>query len=198
MKTHMGKRTVEKTVPSLFRHVVDLYPERVALKTVEREVTYRDLDIRSDKIAGAILERLGPGSMPVVIFSDKDLIDSVASALGILKTGKFFVYVNPSYAGVLLGKILQETGAKLVITDKDSLETASTFVETNRSLLPLDEIGPSVSGERIDIAVSPASRPAFFSPPGRPANPKAPNGVTNSGSINAGSKRKTTFELRSC
>ena len=97
-----------KSVPELFERVVTRHPERIAVKTMEKQATYRELGCRSDAIAGTILEELGPESKPVMLFSDKDPVDSIAAVLGILKAGKFYIYINPTHSGVLLGRIIRK------------------------------------------------------------------------------------------
>ena len=83
-------------IVSLFAEQVRASPEAIALRVRDTDVTYRELDVRSSRLAMRLHE-LGAGlESQVGVHIDKS-IDMVVALLGIAKTGAAWVPLDPAY-----------------------------------------------------------------------------------------------------
>ncbi len=97
-------------------------PDAVAVLFGEEEVTYRDLDARASRLAHR-LRGLGAGPEVGVGLCAERSLEMVAGLLGILKSGAFYVPLDPSYPRERLAWMLEDSGAPLVLTQSHLLET---------------------------------------------------------------------------
>ena len=108
-----GTEDVEGSVPARFEQQVRLHSGRVAVKTAAHVLTYDELNHAANRIAHAILERRGPGPEPVALILEHGAM-MVAGLLGVLKAGKFYVPLDPSYPPSRLAYMLEDSEASLV------------------------------------------------------------------------------------
>lgn len=95
---------------------VALTPDAVAVVADGRRLTYRELDVLSDRLAQR-LQELGAGpEVPVAVLMERGP-DLVAATLAVLRTGAFYVPLHSSYPRERLERILAITGAPLLVTD---------------------------------------------------------------------------------
>ncbi|MBN9383180.1 MAG: amino acid adenylation domain-containing protein, partial [Chitinophagaceae bacterium] len=107
----------EKTLVDLFVEQVLRTPEAVALVSGEAEVSYRELEDRSNRL-GHYLLQLGVGlEEPVGICLEREW-GLVVGMLGILKAGGAYVPLDPDYPLERLEYMLSDTGAKVVISSR--------------------------------------------------------------------------------
>jgi amino acid adenylation domain-containing protein len=107
---------IEQSIPERFEQIVRLHPDRLAIKTAAQSVTYAELNIMSDRLAGAIREHRGNGAEPVALLFEKDTA-LFAAMLGVLKAGKFFVLLDSSSPKTRIETTLADSLAELLITD---------------------------------------------------------------------------------
>ena len=118
-----GADAIEQSISSRFEQQVDRDPGRIAVRTRGDELTYAELDAWADQIACAVLERLGEGQEPVGILLAQGP-SAVAAILGVLKAGKFYVPLDPSFPAARLAGTLEWVGATLVATDSENVALA--------------------------------------------------------------------------
>lgn len=106
----------EETLVSLFRKKADRHPENTAIVYQEHQITYRELDQRSNQMANALLAKGIKEGMYVPVWLDRSLEWAVA-VLGILKTGAAYVPIDPAYPAKRVGYILSDTDARIIITN---------------------------------------------------------------------------------
>jgi non-ribosomal peptide synthetase component F len=54
-----SEKEIDQSIPDRFEKMVRLYPERIAIKTRDRAVTYDTLNKAANRIGRAILEEIG-------------------------------------------------------------------------------------------------------------------------------------------
>ena len=113
---------IEQSIPDRFERLVALCGGRVAVKTKTSELTYAELAEHADRIACAVLERLGPGQEPVALLLPQGW-KPAAAILGVLAAGKIYVPLDPSYPPAKLRTMLAAAGARLVLTDAEAPPT---------------------------------------------------------------------------
>ena len=109
-------------VHMLFERQVDLTPDAPALAFESQTLTYRELDERANRVAHA-LKSIGVGpDAPVGLYMRRSL-ELVIGALAIQKAGGAYVPLDPSYPAGRLALMLEDSGAKVVLTRSDLLES---------------------------------------------------------------------------
>src|SRR5215475_7079571 len=133
------KEDVETSIPARFEKIVRMYPDRVAVKTTNRHLTYAQLNSAANRVACAILEQLGNESEPVALLLEKDT-PLVVAMLGVVKAGKFFVLLDPSFPKARITAMLRDSEPKLVITDRHHTWLAQTAARDFYRLMEFESI----------------------------------------------------------
>jgi amino acid adenylation domain-containing protein/non-ribosomal peptide synthase protein (TIGR01720 family)/FkbM family methyltransferase len=129
-----------KNVVELFEEQVRKTPDSLALIFKEEELTYGQLNERSNQLARYLQSR-GVASQSFVPVLMERSVEMIVSILAILKTGAAYVPVDPQYPQDRIAYILEDTKAKLVLTT--SLH--SEALDTECSILCVDEVEDMLS-----------------------------------------------------
>src|SRR5215510_2435367 len=86
----------EKSVSEHFENTVRKYGDRLALKFGTHALTYNELNQASNRIGRRILENRGRESEPIALLFERG-IDAITAIFGTLKTGKFYVALDPNF-----------------------------------------------------------------------------------------------------
>ena len=106
----------------LFERVARHVPEREAVISGDRRVSYRELDARAERVAGALAaEGVGPGDRVALCLRND--IEYLELMLGAFKLAAVPVNVNYRYQPTELEYVLSDSGAR-VIVHEDELGTA--------------------------------------------------------------------------
>ncbi len=106
----------EETLVSLFKKQVILHPENTAAVYQDKQISYRELDQKSNQLANILLKKGIKEGMFVPVWLDRSL-EWLIAILGILKTGAAYVPVDPAYPVKRVEYILADTSAGIIITD---------------------------------------------------------------------------------
>jgi amino acid adenylation domain-containing protein len=115
---------LEQAIPDRFEKIVRQFPDRVAVKTPDQVVTYRELNAQATRVARAILAKRGHRAEPVALLFENG-VALTAAMLGVLKAGKFFVLVDPTYPAARCDVILKDIQGELAITDRENILSTS-------------------------------------------------------------------------
>jgi amino acid adenylation domain-containing protein len=168
------KEEVEQSVATRFEKIVAKHPDRIALTSRNDEYTYDELNVAANRLARAVLDIRGEGEEPIAILLDHDA-PLVSAVLGILKAGKICVPLDPAHPENRLKDILDDSGAKVILTNNRNLSHAGRFGQKDIRLLNWDEVDPWLSGENLDLAISPDATAFIVYTSGSTGRPK---GVT--------------------
>ena len=108
---------------ALFRQAVDRWPENIALVVGEEQLSYADLDRRSDAIA-AELVRAGAVGQRVVLIADRTTSWVFEAVLGIMKAGASCVPLLPEGPLDRWTSMLDRCGARLGLISPSGSEAA--------------------------------------------------------------------------
>lgn len=108
----------EETVTDLFRAQAEATPDRPAVQGADGSMTYRELDLCSNAIGNALLERGASPDQLTAVMLPRDC-RVMASALGILKAGQGFLWLDPSYPAERIAFLLEDSGAACVVTQEE-------------------------------------------------------------------------------
>ncbi len=113
---------IDSTLHQFFERQVERAPHATALVFEDRQMTYQELNRRANKLA-RYLRRLGAGPEVIVAISVERSLEMVIGLLGILKAGAAYLPLDPGYPEPRLRYMLEDSGARLLVTQKRLLTT---------------------------------------------------------------------------
>ena len=147
----------ESTIHQLFEEQVLRTPDAVAVEYDNKQLTYQELNERTNQLAH-YLQKLGVGPEVLVGISMERSLEMVIGVLGILKSGGAYVPLDPDYpqerfsfmledssVGVLLTQerlvaSLPESGAQIICLDRDWPLIADNIVENPETEISSDNL----------------------------------------------------------
>ena len=151
-----GRRRSSNLSPSGLRRSVRLYPERLAIKARGYSLSYEALNRAANRIANAVLRDQGEKDEPVtLLFGKREAL--TAAIFGVLKTGRIYVVLNPSFPPSRVRFMLKDSQAGLIVTDSDHLSVATRFAQEGLRLINVGELDPGLAAENPAIPISPAA-----------------------------------------
>lgn len=122
----------EKTVLDLFLNQVSLTPEGIALVFKEEEISFKELNELSNKVANYLnLQGVGENDF-VGVFIDRS-IEMIISVLGVLKSGAAYVPIDVNYPLSRIDYILKDSSINILITN----ESGKEIIRDNSSVTSL-------------------------------------------------------------
>ncbi|MGX1547467.1 amino acid adenylation domain-containing protein, partial [Streptomyces adustus] len=106
----------EAALPELFVRQVSATPDAVAVVAGATELTYRELDRRSNRLARALICQGVRPETPVAVLLDRSA-DLVVALLAIIKAGGAYAPLDSRFPQSRIDLILKEAGAALVLTE---------------------------------------------------------------------------------
>ncbi|MBC7887439.1 MAG: amino acid adenylation domain-containing protein, partial [Ferruginibacter sp.] len=134
----------EKTVIDLFEEQVEKTPGSIALIFEDVQVSYRELNERSNQLAH-YLSTKGVKAGELVPVCIGHCIEMVIGILGILKAGGAYVPIDTDYPAERIRYILEDTGAKMLVTNNDF---AASFESSENSNINEEGDATAWSGSR--------------------------------------------------
>ena len=132
--TAFTDQEIEQSIPERFEKQVRLYGDRLAIKTAEDSLTYNHLNAIANRLARKILAHRGDHAEAVALMFEHGA-GVLAAMLGVLKTGKFYLVLDPSYPSERLAHMLADSGAGSIVTDTQNLPSLPRCRTTSRMSL---------------------------------------------------------------
>jgi amino acid adenylation domain-containing protein len=172
----------EKCVHQLFEEQVERAPDAIAVRFGKEELSYRELNVRANKLA-RYLQRLGVGPEVFVgIFTDRSL-EMLVGLFAILKAGGAYLPLDPEYPPERIGFMIENSQARVVLTQSALLHR---LPDTTAPAICLDSDSPTFSdesSENLQASAVPDSLAYVIYTSGSTGRPKgvlvAHRGVTN-------------------
>jgi amino acid adenylation domain-containing protein len=143
------KEEIEQSIPVRFEKIVRLYPGCLAVKAGDRALTYDELNRYANRIARAILEKRGPGSEPIALLFEHG-IDVIAAIYGVLKAGKFYIALDPTFPVERLRYILEDSQASMLVTNNRNANLTKELIAEPLQWLNTDEVDVSYPVKHFD------------------------------------------------
>lgn len=137
-----------KTLPILFEEAVALFPNDIAVVYQSQQITYKELNEQSNRIASYIRTQyhlktaraLSPDCI-IALFLDTGL-EMIVGILAVLKAGAAYVPMDINYPQERIDYLLADTDAKLVLCRKQPGEITGAKLPPD-SIVYIDaEVGP--------------------------------------------------------
>ncbi|HBL31161.1 MAG TPA: non-ribosomal peptide synthetase, partial [Acidobacteria bacterium] len=140
----------ERLVHELFEEQAERTPEAVAAVCGEERIDYRGLDLLANRLANRLVA-LGVGPEVMVGVCLGRSLDLLVATLAVLKAGGAYVPLDPAFPGERLAFLLNDTQARVVLTEERLLPALP--VQDGMIVLCLDR-------ERVALLEESGERPA--------------------------------------
>ena len=148
-KTH-----IEQAISDRFEQQVCRHPDKVAVKTTQESLTYIQLNRLANQIARMILAKFGKSNEAVVLVFEQGA-SLIAAILGILKSGKIYVPLDPLQPRQRNAMALLDSTANLILTDTLNLAYTGELATQGICVFNIDELDSTVSTENIGLSIEP-------------------------------------------
>jgi len=151
---------IETSIPECFEKTVQRFPDRLAVEDGNLALTYRQLKQAANRIAQRILERVGTNEEPVaLLFEHGSFI--IAAILGILKTGRIYVPLDPALPATRTSEMLNDSRARLLLTNSENFPLARQLAQDTIAIINCDDLDYSMAVENLERKAS-AQTPALI------------------------------------
>ncbi|MFF2139067.1 amino acid adenylation domain-containing protein [Streptomyces sp. NPDC058193] len=161
-------------VHQLFAQRARAHPDAVAAVQGERRWTYRDLDLRANRLAHALLGA-GLGREDVVAVVSGRSLEWLAAVLAVLKSGGAYLPVEPHFPAERVTAMMTRAGCRLVLAESGATAAPGGVPEALPDVRILD-IGTICEESREDadpgVAVGPQDLAYVFFTSGSTGEPK--------------------------
>lgn len=123
-----------RTIHELFEEQAENTPDNIAVKSGREALTYKELNEKSEKLASVLADKGVKAESIVGIMVDRSL-DMLVGILGVLKSGAAYLPIDPEYPRERIEYMLEDSGAKVVLTNKD----LGNRLQINIEKLKIDE-----------------------------------------------------------
>lgn len=158
--TEFPEPEIDQSIVERFSASVDRFAERTAVVSDSHSLSYAKLNAIANGIACGLFEHSADSDALVGLCIDDDALLIIA-AIGVLKSGKAYLVLDPRYPDERIRLLLRESETRVVIYSKGWGETTSDAMkDTDVRLLSFDglsaagtESGPGVTIGTDDLAL---------------------------------------------
>jgi len=166
------KEAINRSIPARFEQQVSQYADRIAIKARDKTFTYGVLNQAANRLARAILAHQGQGEEAIALLFGHGAV-AVSAMLGVLKAGKFYLPLDPSYPRPRIAYMLEDAQAGIILTDSRHLALAHELAQGNRDVINVDDLDVRrYSDENLSLSVSPDTLAYILYTSGSTGQPK--------------------------
>ncbi|MDI5909058.1 AMP-binding protein, partial [Streptomyces sp. 12257] len=165
----------DRTFVDHFEQQVRRTPDAVAAVHADSRLTYRELDIRANRVANALLAAGARAEDVVAVVMDRTL-DWIAAALGVFKAGGVYLPVRPDFPADRIAAQLRRSDCAFVLTEPagaDLVARAGALAERAPHVLAVPEIQASgITTDAPGLPIAPAQAAYIYFTSGSTGAPK--------------------------
>ena len=166
-----GDEAIEQSIPQRFEEQVRAHGDRLAIEWPGGSYTFASLNETANRLARTLDAARGKSGEPVALLFDHGG-DILAAILAVLKAGKFYVVLDPTYPPDRLKYILDDSGAKVLVAGANHLEHARQLCADAIELLDFDAVDRSLPGADLGVYPAPESLAIILYTSGSTGRPK--------------------------
>lgn len=144
----------EQSIAQRFEAMVEAYPDRPAIRTLEGCISYRELNHRANRIAHALAGACASMDRPVATLLSMSP-EYICTLFGALKAGRFYVSLAPDFPAESSRKVLAVAAPDVLITDTESLYLAEELAGDGCTILNIDALGDSLEDTNPGLEITP-------------------------------------------
>ncbi len=149
-----NREEINQSIPQRFEKIALTYSDRLAVKTRDHALTYRELNLIANRVASAICAQKEPDETPVALLFEHDS-PLIAATLGALKAGKIFVPLDGSFPLARMQYILKDSRARCILTDRKNLSIAKSIAQSSNRLITLEDLNSHANIDQPRKTISP-------------------------------------------
>ena len=150
------KETFEGSIPDRFEEIVRRFPERIAIKFKRTSVSYAQLNATANRLARTILAQRGAEPEAVGVLVGRGSAPAIAM-LAVLKAGKYFVPLDPSFPKSRISATVEHSQAKLLVADRQNVALAREVSQNLCAILEYESVEPLTPDEDLRLPIAPSS-----------------------------------------
>lgn len=127
---------VQRCMHDIFVEQAQIQPEAIALQSWDGQLTYAELDALSARLAFHLMARGVQIGTRIPLCFEKSMW-AVVAVLGVMRSGGTFSLTDPSQPEARLRTIVEQTGAKLVLTSLAHQPLGQTISSGDGQVLPV-------------------------------------------------------------
>mgnify|MGYP003113306743 CR=1 FL=1 len=132
----------DSTVADLYAEQASARPDATAVSAGGQTLTYRALDLRSNRLAHYLKDTVGLSDGALVAVCLDRSPELIIALLGILKAGAAYLPLDPTYPADRLRFMLEHSGASALVTRADC---SGNLPESDVRQILLDRDGPGIA-----------------------------------------------------
>jgi amino acid adenylation domain-containing protein len=136
LRAQNPKSKTGQCIHQLFEAQVELAPDAIAVEFEDKQLTYRELNIRANQLAH-YLQQLGVAPDVLVGICVERSIEMIVGVLGILKAGGAYVPLDPTYPLERLSFMLADANVPVLLTQKKLAQILTSGDESDNICEPL-------------------------------------------------------------
>jgi amino acid adenylation domain-containing protein len=169
--TVFPKAEIEQSIPDRFVKQVKQYPQNIAVKTRQGTWSYDALNKWTNRVARALLAVCRNREERIALLFDHDAT-MIAGLLAVLKAGKTYTPLDPSYPKERLIYMLDELQAEVILTDGKNVALAKDLQQDARCLVNVEDIPANVKADDPAVSIPPDSLAYILYTSGSTGRPK--------------------------
>ena len=184
---------VDNNVIALFEKQVKKSPDAKAIVFGDDQLTYKELNERSNQLAHYLIEKGTTSETLIPICIDRRP-EMVVGILGILKAGATYVPIDPVYPAARIKYMLEDTGATIVLSDEVSSQRLRQ-VSNDLNIIELDGHNSAIgkqSTDKLHTLIKPDNLAYLIYTSGSTGKPKGVM-IEHSGLVNYLLNSKTAY-----
>jgi len=184
----------EDSIVSLLEKQAARTPEATAVVFEQEELSYKQLNERSNQLAHYLVKNGVKAETLVPICVERGL-DMIVGILGILKAGGAYVPIDPEYPSDRINYMLEDAGARIGLSSRDSMDKLQ---EKNLPVIAIDGDWDMIAKESVensDIKISPSQLAYVIYTSGSTGKPKGVM-IEHGGVVNLGTSQAKPLKLK--
>ena len=133
-----GEKDRRGSVQARFEKIAGMVPDSPAILTLDRSISYLELDRAANRIANNLLSVSGSSPEPILSLASFGA-ESIAHLLGIFKAGKIFVALDPSFPAVRHRRVLVDSQARFILTNEEYRDQAAELIGADDRVIVVED-----------------------------------------------------------
>lgn len=163
-------RDLDESLVAGFERAEKTFPLRIALSSAEWELTYRELNRVSNRLAHRLVAGVAKADRVVILMSHD--APMIAATLGILKAGLIVVALDATDPVTRLKMIIDDVQPSVIVTDSSNRELATGLTSPACQLLNFELEAVTGPTENLSIEISPEQSAFLVYTSGTTGRPK--------------------------
>lgn len=162
---------VEQSIPRRFQQQVRAFGDRLAIRWAGGSYTFSSLNETANRLARTLVAARGTASEPVALLFDHGG-EALAAIIAVLKAGKCYVVLDPTYPRDRLRYVLEDSGARIMVAGANHVGQARQLCADAIELVDFDAVDRNLPGTDLDTDPAPDSLAMILYTSGSTGRPK--------------------------